>query len=107
MIDLKILRSQPELVRQAIRNKGATVDLDLLLRLDGEQAVLQKKVEDMRAERNKLSAAMKTGKPEPAAIAKARAVREELTKLEAALDITKLEFLALYKKVPNLPTHDT
>lgn len=107
MIDLKILRSQPEVVKQAIQNKGATVDLDLLLKLDGEQLALQKKVEDMRAERNRLSAAMKTGRPDPAAIAEARALREELTKLEAALDVAKSKFLALYKQVPNLPTDDT
>jgi seryl-tRNA synthetase len=77
MIDLKILRSQPGLVRQAIRNKGATVDLDHLLRRDSEQLALQKKVEDMRAERNRLSAAMKAGRPDPMAIAEARALREE------------------------------
>jgi seryl-tRNA synthetase len=107
MIDLKILRSQPGLVKQAIRNKGATVDLDHLLKLDSEQLALQKKVEDMRAERNRLSAAMKNGKPDPTAIAEARALREELTKLDAALDLAKSEFLALYKQVPNVPTDDT
>jgi seryl-tRNA synthetase len=107
MIDLNILRSQPELVKQAIRNKGAKVDLDLLLKLDGEQLALQKKVEDIRAERNRLSAAMKISKPEPAEIAIGRALRENLIKAEATLDAVKSEFLALYKQVPNLPTDDT
>lgn len=107
MIDLKVLRSQPELVERAIRNKGATVDVDQLLKLDREHSVLQRKVEEVRAERNRLSAAMKTGKPEAAAIAEARALREELAKLEVDLDAAKSEFAALFKKVPNLPTDDT
>jgi seryl-tRNA synthetase len=107
MIDLKILRSEPDLVRQAIRNKGATLDLDLLLELDVEQAKLQKAVEELRAERNRVSGAMKTGIRDPEAIAKSRGLREELTKLEASLEETKAEFISLYKKVPNIPTEDT
>ncbi len=107
MIDLKILRSQTELVRQAILNKGAVVDIDLLLKLDGEQATLLRQVEEMRAERNRLASLMKGGKPKASVIAQARALREHLADREAALQVAKSEFLALYKKVPNLPTDDT
>jgi seryl-tRNA synthetase len=106
MIDLKILRNKPDLVRQAIRDKGMTLDLDLLLKLDADQARLQKAVEELRAERNRASAAMK-GVRDPEAIAKSRLLREELTRLEASHEQVKAEFIALYKKVPNIPTEDT
>ncbi|NTG78139.1 serine--tRNA ligase [Agrobacterium rhizogenes] len=107
MIDVKILRNQPELVKAAIQNKGSPVDLDLVLKLDREQVALQRQVEKSRTERNRLSATMKSGKPEPGMIADARALRENLAKLETELDAAKVKFWAEYKKVPNIPTDDT
>ena len=107
MIDLNLLRNNPDLVRAAIRNKGAMVDLDLLLELDNQHVALLRAVEDKRAERNRLASSMKAGKPDPAMIGQARGLREELAEMEAALAEKKLEFTALYKKVPNIPTADT
>ncbi|MCA3394488.1 MAG: hypothetical protein INF85_02440, partial [Roseomonas sp.] len=107
MIDLNILRNQPSIVLAAIRNKSASVDLDLLIKLDQEHVSLLREVEEMRAERNRLASSMKGGKPDPSAIARARALREELAKLEVALDEKKQAFIELYKKVPNIPTADT
>ena len=107
MIDLNILRNNPSIVLAAIRNKSATVDLDLLIKLDQEHVGLLREVEEMRAERNRLASSMKGGKPDPAAIARARALREQLAKLEVALDEKKQAFIELYKKVPNIPTADT
>ena len=107
MIDLNILRNNPSIVLAAIRNKSATVDLDLLIKLDQEHVGLLREVEELRAERNRLASSMKGGKPDPAAIARARALREQLAKLEVALDEKKQAFMELYKKVPNIPTADT
>ena len=106
MIDLKLLRSNPELVRSAIRDKGEDVDLDILLDLDRKYIEILQQVEKLRAERNKLSSSMK-GKPNPEAIATARALREELAELEQTLNVQKAEFFTLLKKVPNIPTSDT
>ncbi|MHA7776308.1 serine--tRNA ligase [Roseibium sp. M-1] len=107
MIDLNLLRTNPDVVRAAIKNKSASVDLDLLLQLDKDHVAMIQQVEEMRAERNKLSSSMKGGKPDPETIAKARALRDELNKKEEELAGKKAEFLALYKKVPNIPTDDT
>lgn len=107
MIDLNLLRNDPNLVRAAIQNKHVTVDLDLLIDLDQKHVALLREVEDRRAERNRLAASMKGGKPDPAEVAKARALREELAVMETALAEKKREFTALYKKVPNIPTADT
>ena len=107
MIDINLLRNDPDLVRAAIRNKHATVDLDLLIDLDIQYVSLLREVEEKRAERNRLASRMKGGKPDPSAIAQARALREDLVTMEAALANKKLEFTALYRKVPNIPTADT
>ena len=40
-------------------------------------------------------------------IEKSKALKEELQVLEAESDAVEAEFLALYKKIPNIPTADT
>jgi seryl-tRNA synthetase len=106
LIDINLLRSNPELVRAAIRNKGEKVDLDLVLELDRQHVLLLRQVEEKRAERNKLAGLMK-GKPAPDMIANARALREQISTAEAELAAKRSEFLALFKKVPNIPTADS
>ncbi|MDQ1343929.1 MAG: seryl-tRNA synthetase [Patescibacteria group bacterium] len=107
MIDIKILRSNPELVAKAVADKCAKVDLDLALKLDAERVELKRKVDDLRAERNKLSDMMKGGKPDSELIAKSKAIKEELAGLEERFETVETEFMAIYKKIPNLPTADT
>ena len=107
MIDLKVLRQQPDTVAAAIRNKGAAVNLDLVLELDRKHVRLITEVEQIREKRNALSAAMKSGVRDQALIDKSKALKESLTTLEAELKETSHRFLALYRKVPNIPTTDT
>ena len=107
MIDLKVLRNQPDIVAQAIRNKGSTVDLDLVRKLDAERSRLHTEVDVIRAERNKLSAEMKNGKPDPALVAKSKELKEKVTKLETLLEDANARFFTLYKQLPNIPTDDT
>lgn len=107
MIDIKILRSNPEIVAKAVHDKSAKVDLDLAIKLDAERVELKRKVDDLRAERNKLSDMMKGGKPDSELIAKSKAIKEDLAGLEERLESAETEFMAIYKKIPNLPTADT
>jgi seryl-tRNA synthetase len=107
MIDIKILRTNPDLVAKALHDKVMKVDLDLVRKLDAERVDLKKRADDLRAERNKLADAMKGGKPDPALIAKSKELKEELSGIETGLEAVETEFLALYKKIPNIPTADT
>lgn len=107
MIDLNLLRDDPDKVRAAIRNKAATVDLEQVIQLDREHVALLQQVEEKRAERNKIASSMKGGKPAPETIAKARALRDELSKMENDLAEKRSAFLSLFKNIPNIPTDDT
>lgn len=107
MIDIKILRSNPELVRKALHNKVVTVDLDRVIELDNKRIPLKQQIDEIRAERNKLSDAIGKGKPEPATIEKSKTLKEQLQILETEFEAIEAEFLALYKKIPNIPTTDT
>ena len=106
MIDLKLLRNQPDLVRAAIRNKGASVDLDRVLELDREYVALLREIEKVRAERNRAAKSI-SGTPDETTIAAARALRERLAAMEAELAEKKETFLNAFKQVPNIPTPDT
>ena len=56
MIDIKILRESPELVKNSIKNKGIkNFDFDKLVLLDKQRLSLLKEVEDLRSKRNSLS----------------------------------------------------
>ena len=58
MIDIKLIRENPEMVRQNMRNKfqDNKVELvDKVLALDSENRTIKTEVEALRAERNKIS----------------------------------------------------
>lgn len=55
MIDVHILRNDPQRVKENCARRGCTVDVDELHRKDQEYLDLVRAVEDMRAERNRLS----------------------------------------------------
>ena len=57
--------------------------------------------------RNDLSASMGKGKPEPALLEEAKALKEKIQNLEPEFQKVEDVFFALYKKVPNIPTTDT
>lgn len=55
MIDIKILRENPEAVKVNAARRGCDVDIDALSALDRQYLELMREVEALRAERNRLS----------------------------------------------------
>ena len=55
MLDLKLLRSDPERVKAALARRGAGNEVDELLALDARRRELLPRVEDAQAERNAAS----------------------------------------------------
>ena len=64
MIDIRILRENPELVKENAVRRGCNVNIDELRALDQQCLATMKEVESLRAERNRLS---KDCKSDPAA----------------------------------------
>ncbi|MGF1576543.1 MAG: serine--tRNA ligase [Cyanophyceae cyanobacterium] len=54
MLDLKRLREDPDSIKQAMVNRRATVDLDGILALDGQQRQLQTQRSELQAESNSI-----------------------------------------------------
>ena len=58
MIDINLIRNDPEYVRNALRKKGFEVDFSSFFRMDGERKALLQNIEALKAQRNKVSASV-------------------------------------------------
>ena len=79
MIDLKLIRENPELVKQTCCKRGCTVDIDALAALDRELRDVVTKADTLRAERNRLS---KECQSNPDARVRVKEMKEEIAALE-------------------------
>lgn len=106
MIDIRLLRENPELVAQNAKNKGYDVDVNKLVALDDERRTLQQQVDELRERRNQNAAKMKGGKPDQTLIDEGKQIKVELAEREGYLANVDTEFTDLYKKVPNIAADD-
>ena len=79
MVDLKRIRHEPELFREAIRLKGVRLDLDEVLALDEEVQGLKKRLQEVQTERNQIAKQVPKAPPEerPLLVARGKALAEE------------------------------
>ncbi|TAG33289.1 MAG: serine--tRNA ligase [Verrucomicrobia bacterium] len=107
MLDPKLLRESPELVRAAIAKKHLTVDLDGVLALDAAWRVHLAEVEALRAKQKAANAEMaKLPKASPEFAAKVlemKTVSAELKAREAGLDEIVARQKVAMLSLPNLP----
>jgi seryl-tRNA synthetase len=55
MLDIKIIRNNPNLVKDNIKKRNLNLDLDKFLEIDKEKLDLLLKVDELRATKNKVS----------------------------------------------------
>src|SRR3989344_30144 len=100
MLDVELLRNEPERVKKLIATKNADPKLvDEFLRLDTEWRLLTKEADDLRARQNQLS---KEGKME-----EAKENKEKIKETEAKITGLDGERAVVWGKIPNLPSEDT
>jgi seryl-tRNA synthetase len=105
MLSLQFIRDNPDAVRTAAGQKNVALDLDRLLALDGEVRTLKSRIDELRRQRNELSAGFKTADPadRPALGAKAKAMGAEANEAEATLAGVSEELNGLLLRIPNIP----
>lgn len=103
MIDIKLLRENPDLVKANILRRGCDIDIDAIIALDREWLALNQQVEEMRAKRNQLSAECKTN-PEAREIVKQ--LKVDLAEAEVRLSETKEKVTDLLSWLPNMLADD-
>jgi len=107
MLDPKLLRESPELVRAAIAKKHLVVDLDAVLVLDTAWRALLQEVEVLRSRQkaaNNAMAAMAKGSPEfVAKVAEMKAVSAQVKERDGGLKETEEKWRQAVLALPNLP----
>ena len=109
MLDLKLIRNDPEFVREALRRRGAHAEaaLDNLLELDKTRRELLLAVEEKRALRNTVSediAKAKRAKEDASGKIEAmRQVGDEIKALDARLKEIEAQIEEELLQIPNLP----
>ncbi|KKT46194.1 MAG: Serine-tRNA ligase [Candidatus Gottesmanbacteria bacterium GW2011_GWA2_44_17] len=98
MLDIKFIRENLELCKQAAINKNREVDWDRLLTLDDKRRVLIGKTDAIRAKRNKTEKATSEEGRQAG-----RTLKQELKTLEAELKKVEEFFNALMLTIPNVP----
>jgi seryl-tRNA synthetase len=104
LIDVRLLRTDPGLVRASLERRGAKVDLDHLIELDNRYRALLQEVEAARAEQNTAgkSIAEAAGPEKARAIAEMKRLSDRLKQLEAELAEVRSELDHALIEVPNL-----
>ncbi|MEO7412682.1 MAG: serine--tRNA ligase [Opitutaceae bacterium] len=107
MLDPKLLRESPDLVRAAIAKKHLQVDLDAVLGIDAAWRTQLQEVEALRGKQkaaNTAMAALPKGTPEfIAKVAEMKAVSGQMKEREVQLKETEEKFRQAMLSIPNLP----
>ncbi len=106
MLDIQFIRDNPEFVAEKSAQKNIKVDINKLLKLDEGRRELLKQIEELRAERNELTAQSKGKKPNETQIKKGKNLREEIDRVESTLKETEISYNQLLSSVPNMPLDD-
>ncbi len=106
MIDIQLVRDNPELVAKKSLDKGYNVDVQQLLGFDTERRKLLTQVEELRRQRNDLNAQTKGQKPAEDQVIAGRQLKDQLTDLEHKLAAIDKEYLILLSAIPNLTQND-
>lgn len=106
MIDIRLVRENPELVAQNAKNKGYDIDVNKLVALDEERRVLQQQVDELRERRNQNSSKMKGGKPDQETIDEGKQIKVELAEREGYLTNVEEEYFKLWRSIPNIALPD-
>jgi seryl-tRNA synthetase len=110
MLDLKLIRSDPERVKAALARRGAAAQVDELLALDARRRELLPEVENAQAERKTLSKqigeAKGAGEDAAALMATVQGLKERIEAGKEELEKVEAELGKLARSLPNLPDPD-
>ncbi len=98
MIDIKLLRENPEKIKEGARAKNIDISTEDILRLDGEYRELSKAIQELYAERNRAA--------KERDVEGGRDVKAEVGSKEGRLKEIKDQLDAQLMSIPNLPAED-
>ena len=107
MLDIKLLRDNPDLVREALERRRSDFSIDDVLKLDEQRRSLLTEVEGLKARRNEVSKEIgRTGEKPPQLLEEMRSIGERIKGLDGQVESVEGQLSDLLLRVPNMP-HDS
>jgi seryl-tRNA synthetase len=110
MLDLKLIRSDPERVKAALARRAAAERVDELLALDARRRELLPKIEGAQAERKAISKqigeAKQRGEDAEGLMREVQALKESIESGKTELETVEAELELVAAALPNLPDPD-
>lgn len=107
MLDIKLIRDNPDLVRQALEKRGESTQLSQITSLDEQRRQFLHEMETLRAQRNEVSKQLGKMADKPTQlIADMRQLGERVSSLESEIGRVESELEDLLLRLPNIPAAD-
>lgn len=106
MLDIKFIRENRDLVKQAAHKKHITVDVDKLINLDNDRLDLLRDIESLRSEQNAQSQKIQTitdSAVREQSIVTMRTLKESLKDKEVLYKKIEKKWKGLMLQIPNIP----
>ena len=107
MLDIKILRNEPDRIRQALKNRNNVLDITPAIELDLKRRSLLADAEQKKAKQNEITkqipAMKKEGKNTDAIFAEMRLLSDEIKEDDAEISQIDEELRNFMLKIPNIP----
>ena len=111
MLDIRFIRENAEVVKAAMKNRNADVDVDALLILDDRRRAIVSESEALKAERNKISKSIgqmiKEGKDPESIKARVRGMGDQISDFDEELRTVETTLRKVMLYIPNMPSDTT
>ena len=111
MLDIKIIRENPEKVNELLKRRNPELSIDGILEIDAKRRKVQSQADDLRAKRKKISQEIgmlkKQGQDTDAIQAEVKAMGDEIKALEEQEQQLDVEQRNLLLSTPNTPDETT
>jgi seryl-tRNA synthetase len=107
MLDIKLIRENPEMIHNMLASRGDSTSLDEILALDKQYLDLLHETESLRAKRNEVSKQLAQMKEKPPQlIADMRQVGDQISAIEEKMSNINSELEDRLLRIPNIPRDD-
>lgn len=110
MLDIKILRTEPERIKEALKKRFNDLDIEPAIELDKKRRELISEVEQEKARQNEISkkipAMKKAGENTDTIFAEMRELSDKISKTDAEVSRIDEELRAFMLRIPNIPNSE-
>ncbi|WP_031516367.1 serine--tRNA ligase [Desulfofalx alkaliphila] len=107
MLDIKLVRSNPDMVREALENRAVNMSLDEFLNLDEKRREKLVEVEQLKNKRNVVSQEVgrlkKSGQPAEDLVQEMRQVSQSIKEIDEQIRAIEEQLQQIILNIPNIP----